>query len=84
VPTANPTRLTVAAKRVIFNAMGDRCRLILFVVAGLFRSRAALLAENLVLRHQLNVLRRKSRKRLVRGSAWDVDADRRPSPRMVM
>ena len=35
------------------------------VVIGLFRSRAALHAENIVLRHQLNVLRRKLPKRLV-------------------
>src|SRR5215204_6222790 len=45
--------------------MGDLCRLIWCVVAGLFQSRAALHAEILVLRHQLNVLRRKSPKRLV-------------------
>jgi hypothetical protein len=45
--------------------MVDLCRLIWYVVAGLFRSRAALHAEVLVLRHQLNVLRRKSPKRLV-------------------
>jgi transposase InsO family protein len=50
---------------MIFNVMGDLCRLIWCVVAGLFRSRAALQAEVLVLRHQLNVLRRKSPKRLV-------------------
>lgn len=35
---------------------------------GLFRSRAALEAEILVLRHQLNVLRRKSPKRLAFGN----------------
>jgi hypothetical protein len=35
------------------------------MVAGLFRSRAALQAEILVLRHQLIVLRRRSPKRLV-------------------
>ena len=34
-------------------------------MAGVFHSRAALHAEILVLRHQLNVLRRKSPKRLV-------------------
>ena len=45
--------------------MGDSCRLVWCDVAGLFRSRAALHAEILVLRHQLNVLRRKSPKRLV-------------------
>jgi transposase InsO family protein len=44
--------------------MGDLCRLIWCVVAGLFRTRAALHAEILVLRHQLNVLRRTSPKRL--------------------
>src|SRR5262249_18578087 len=40
-------------------------RLIWCALIGLFRSRAALEAEILVLRHQLNVLRRKSPKRLV-------------------
>src|SRR2546423_15688890 len=48
--------------------MSDLCRLIWCAVIGLFRSRAALEAEILVLRHQLNVLRRKSPKRLVFGS----------------
>src|SRR5262245_34922097 len=45
--------------------MGDLCRLIWRLVADLIRSRAALHAEILVLRHQLNVLRRKSPNRLV-------------------
>src|ERR1700726_4500517 len=45
--------------------MGDVCRLIWFLMAGLFRPRASLHAEILVLRHQLNVLQRKSPKRLV-------------------
>jgi hypothetical protein len=44
--------------------MGDLCRLIWGAMAGLFRSRAALQAEILVLRHQVNVLHRKSRKRV--------------------
>src|ERR1700704_1221688 len=44
--------------------MSDLCRLIWCALIGLFRSRAALEAEVLVLRHQLNVLRRKSPKRL--------------------
>ena len=35
---------------------------------GLFRSRAELEAEILVLRHQLNILRRKSPKRVVLSS----------------
>jgi hypothetical protein len=45
--------------------MVDLCRLVWWVVAGLFRSRAARHAEILVLSHQLNVLRPKSPRRLV-------------------
>ncbi len=41
------------------------CRLIWCALAGLFRSRASLEAEILVLRHQLNILRRRSPKRPV-------------------
>jgi hypothetical protein len=48
--------------------MSDLCRLIWHALTGLFRSRAALEAEILVLRHQLNVLRRKSPKRLAFGN----------------
>jgi hypothetical protein len=48
--------------------MSDLCRLIWCALIGLFRSRAALEAENLVLRHQLNVLRRKSRKQVALSS----------------
>src|SRR5258706_11383354 len=48
--------------------MSDLCRLIWYALIGLFRPRAALEAENLVLRHQLNVLRRKSPKRLTFGN----------------
>src|SRR5262245_4992916 len=44
--------------------MGDFCKLIWCVVTDMFRSRAELQAEILVLRHQLNVLRRKSPQRL--------------------
>jgi transposase InsO family protein len=44
--------------------MSDLCRLIWLAVVAVFRSRAALQAEVLVLRHQLNVLRRKSPKRV--------------------
>jgi transposase InsO family protein len=40
--------------------MGDLCKLVWCAFAGLFRSRTSLEAEILVLRHQLNVLRRKS------------------------
>jgi hypothetical protein len=50
--------------------MSDLCSLIWCALIGIFRPRAALQAENLVLRHQLNVLRRKSPKRLAFG---DVD-----------
>src|SRR6476646_10596828 len=48
--------------------MSDICRLIWCALIGLFRSRAALETENLVLRHQLNVLRRKSPNRLALSS----------------
>jgi hypothetical protein len=48
--------------------MSDLCRLIWYALIGLFRSRAALEAEILVLRHQLNVLRRNSPKRLAFGN----------------
>jgi hypothetical protein len=48
--------------------MSDLCRLIWCALIGLFRSRAALEAEVFVLRHQLNVLRRKSPKRLAFSS----------------
>jgi hypothetical protein len=44
--------------------MSDVCGLIWRAVAGLFRSRAALQAEILVLRHQLNVLHRSSGRRV--------------------
>ena len=44
--------------------MADMLKLIWWAVVGLFRSRASLEAENLTLRHQLNVLQRKSPKRL--------------------
>jgi hypothetical protein len=39
---------------LIVDPMGDLCGLIWCAVAGLFRSRAALQAEILILRHQLN------------------------------
>jgi hypothetical protein len=44
--------------------MADLCKPIWCAFAGLFRSRASLQAEILVLRHQLNVLRRKSPARI--------------------
>jgi hypothetical protein len=48
--------------------MSDLCRLIWCGLIGLFLSRAALEAEILVLRHQLNVLRRKPSKRVAVSS----------------
>src|ERR1700694_4269357 len=44
--------------------MRDVCSLICLALIGLFRSRASLQVEILTLRHQLNVLRRKSPQRL--------------------
>src|SRR5712675_2521345 len=44
--------------------MRDVCSLIWLALIGLLRSRASLQAEILTLRHQLNVLRRKSPQRL--------------------
>ena len=49
-------------------SMRDLWRLVWWALIGLFRSRAALEAEILVLRHQLNVLRRNSRRRLAFSS----------------
>jgi len=48
--------------------MRDVCSLIWLALIGLFRSRASLHAEILTLRHQLNVLRRKSPQRLAFSS----------------
>jgi hypothetical protein len=48
--------------------MRDVCSLIWLAPIGLFRSRASLQAEILTLRHQLNVLRRKSPQRLTFSS----------------
>jgi hypothetical protein len=56
------------ANRLIVPSMSDLCRLIWCGLVGLFRSRAALEAEILVLRHQLNILRRKSAKRVALSS----------------
>ena len=48
--------------------MRDVCSLIWLALIGLIRSRASLQAEILTLRHQLNVLRRKSPQRLTFSS----------------
>jgi len=48
--------------------MRDICSLIWLALIGLFRSRASLQVEILTLRHQLNVLRRKSPQRLTFSS----------------
>jgi len=69
VPTSNLKQLTVDDESVDTRClMGDLCRLFWCAVVGFFRSRAALQAEVLVLRHQLNVLRRKAPKRLAFSS----------------
>jgi hypothetical protein len=44
--------------------MRDVCSLVCLALIGLFRSQVSLQAEILTLRHQLNVLRRKSPQRL--------------------
>src|SRR5260370_40910955 len=43
--------------------MPEVCSLIWLALVGAFRSRVSLEAENMILRHQLNVLQRKSSKR---------------------
>src|SRR6266702_3139086 len=48
--------------------MWDFCRLTWWTLVGLFRSRRALEAENLVMRQQINVLRRTAPKRLLISS----------------
>ena len=45
--------------------MGNLLKLIWWVITGFFRFRASLEAENVTLRHQLNVLHRKAPKRVV-------------------
>src|SRR5262245_53872855 len=48
--------------------MWDLCRLMWWALLGLFRLRVALVAENLALRQQINVLRRTAPKKLRFGS----------------
>ena len=66
VPTANPKLLTATANRLILAPDERSLQLIWCALVGLFKSRAE--DEILVLRHQLNVLRRKSPKRLAFGN----------------
>jgi hypothetical protein len=68
-PLPQPVSLPLTpANRLIVCSMRDVCGLIWCVVIGLFRPRAALEAEILVLRHQLNILRRRSPKRVTLSS----------------
>ena len=65
VPTVNLIQLALRRGIGAMHChMGDMLKLVWWAVVGLFRSRASLQAEILTLRHQLNVLRRKSPKRL--------------------
>ena len=65
----NPkTDLLTLANWAIVPSMSVFCRLIWYGLIGLFRSRAALEVEILVLRHQLNILRLKSPKRVALNS----------------
>src|ERR1700704_5017274 len=67
-PSCHCRKLNPASKRSRIGRcswlMRDICSLIWLALTGLFRSRASLEAEILALRHQLNVLRRKSPQRL--------------------
>ena len=64
VPIVNFTAWPIAANRAMNCLMRDVLKLIWWGLIGLLRSRASLEAEILVLRHQVNVLRRRSPKRL--------------------
>ncbi len=64
VPVRNPKRLAAKGESAMLAIMSDLCRLFWCALVGLFRSRAALAAEVLVLRHQLNVLQRRRPKRI--------------------
>jgi hypothetical protein len=69
VSTGNPKSMTSPCESVDSRPDGrSLCGLIWRSTAGLFRSRTALQAEILILRHQLNVLRRRSPKRVTLGS----------------
>src|SRR5262249_12340642 len=57
------SRWRKAANRVTLRLMANLPTLICGIVTSIYRSRVALEAENVTLRHQLNVLRRKAPKR---------------------
>jgi hypothetical protein len=64
--------------------MIELLRLILHIMASLFKPRAKLVAEILILRQQLNVLRRQVSKRPRRPSSWrnqleQISAERKVS-----
>jgi hypothetical protein len=63
VPVGNPRRLTATYESVDNQCHERSLPVGLVGHSWLFRSRAALQAEILILRHQLNVLRRRSPKR---------------------
>src|SRR6202045_1430856 len=63
--------------------MADMLKLIWWAIIGLFRSRASLEAEIVALRHQLNVLRRKSPKRPAFSNRLIFACLYRISPRIV-
>jgi hypothetical protein len=64
VAIVNLIRWRGKTNRVMCRPMLDGCRLIWSLLIGLFRSRAAVEAENLVLRQQIIILRRAAPKRL--------------------
>ena len=63
VPTVKPKQLSITREPVDNHRDGRVLKLIWYVVTGLLRRCAALQTEILVLRHQLNVLRRTAPKR---------------------
>jgi len=70
IPVANPIGLTTCGRIAqSFCPMRRACNLIWMALVGLFRSRALPAAEILILRHQINVLRRNSPKRQTFGTA---------------
>ena len=68
MPTGNPKWLTSPRESVDSPPDVRLCGLIWCAITAIFRSRTALQAEILILRHQLNVLRRKSSKRVALSS----------------